>query len=105
MAEKIEPRHGCLAYVTQQKVSMEREDGKTPAVELITKAVFDELLKEGKFTDGPFLDSFGDGYGDYYYPWRQIYGTVREGENRRIVYSEIHKSMQTRIAAQLQPSR
>ena len=105
MAEKIEPRHRCLVYVTQQKVSIERESGKMPTVELITKVMFDSLVRDGKFIDGPFMDGFGEGGGEPYYPWGQIYGTVEGKDCKKIVYSEVHKMMQASVSVQLQPIR
>lgn len=53
------------------------------AVEL-SKAELDKLLDAGEFVDGPFLSTFGNGYGEPYNPNRQAGGTLKDG---RIVWA------------------
>lgn len=64
------------------------------ATECLTKAEFDELVDSG-FRDGPFRESFGDGDGEPYYPWRQAFGTLKDG---RKVFCELHKDLRDRKA-------
>lgn len=47
--------------------------------ERIEKADFDKLARDREFADGPFIESFGDGYGDPYNPHRTIWGTLNDG--------------------------
>lgn len=40
---------------------------------------FDKLAREKRFRDGPYIDTFGDGYGEYYVPVRRVWGTLDDG--------------------------
>ncbi len=46
--------------------------------ESIAKTDFDSLAREKEFAEGPFMESFGDGYGDPYNPNRTIFGTLKD---------------------------
>ncbi len=46
-------------------------------IEYIPIELFDKYAMEEMFVDGPYLESFGDGYGEPYNPIRQVYGTLR----------------------------
>lgn len=48
--------------------------------EVVDIKKFDELAKNGQFIEGPFIDSFGDGYGDPYTPRRRVWGTLAGGQ-------------------------
>jgi hypothetical protein len=52
---------------------------------LLSQCEFDRLCKEGKFVDGPYRDTFGDGPYDPYLPHRQAFGRLQDGRN---VYCE-----------------
>ena len=58
-------------------------------VRKINKEDFYSVFIKDKFIDGPFLESFGDGYGDVYNPHRQAFGKL---DNLRIVYCELSKA-------------
>lgn len=47
--------------------------------EWIDKSEFDKFANAGKFTEGPFRDSFGDGDGEPYLPNRRLWGTLDDG--------------------------
>lgn len=51
----------------------------TGAPEMVTQLAFDAHFDAGDFADGPFRDSFGDGYGEPYNPYRQAFGTLKDG--------------------------
>lgn len=55
-----------------------------PQAEQIDKKTLDVFHEAGDFSDGPFLSSFGDGYGQPYNPNRQAGGTLKDG---RIVWA------------------
>jgi hypothetical protein len=70
------PRHNCWHYVLEHGgsgVCLSKED-------------FNALCDDG-FADGPFKETFGSGHGEPYNPWRQAYGTLKDG---RVVYCELH---------------
>jgi len=73
-----EPRHSCYEYFI-------RKGCKNPV--LLKRAEFDQLVDDG-FVDGPFRDTFGDGYGEPYNPHRQAFGMLKDG---RGVYCELNK--------------
>lgn len=70
------PRNKCLKYMLENKV-------KSPV--LSTKSSFDYLAGRKRFSDGPFLDDFGGGYGEPYIPFRQAFGTLDDGS---MIYCE-----------------
>lgn len=47
--------------------------------EQIPIAEFDRLARAKQFADGPFIDSFGDGHGEPYNPYRKVWGTLKDG--------------------------
>lgn len=57
------------------------------SIEWVPKKVFDEHFKNNDFIEQPATDAFGDGYGDPYNPWRQAYGTLKNGKS---IYCERH---------------
>lgn len=57
----------------------------TVAIELNIEE-FNNFCKTDQFGDGPFKDSFGDGYGEPYNPDRQVFGTLKDG---RVVYADL----------------
>lgn len=71
------PRHQCATYIS---------DAGNVVVEQLTKVEFNKLCRNGAFEDGPFSDSFGDGYGEPYNPWRQAFGRLKDG---RVVWTEL----------------
>ena len=76
---KINPRHQCQQYFNKNKAE---------AV-LLPKDDFDKNAKSKLFAEGPFIDSFGDGYGEPYNPNRQAFGKLLTGE---YVYCELNKA-------------
>lgn len=42
-------------------------------------AEFDSLARENQFAEGPFIDTFGDGYGEPYMAKRRVFGTLKDG--------------------------
>ena len=73
------PRHQCWSYFLGR--------GLLPARK-ISKKEFDKLALAGDFDDGPHRDTFGDGYGEPYYPYRQAFGTLNPGDG---VYCELRE--------------
>ena len=57
----------------------------------ITKAEFDSHGESEAFAVGPYIETWGDGYGEPYNPYRQAFGKLRDG---RVVYCELHPSRQ-----------
>jgi hypothetical protein len=53
---------------------------------LVTRAEFDKMVSKKQFVDGPFRETFGDGYGESYNPDRQAFGKLKDG---RGVYCEL----------------
>lgn len=82
MDVKREPRGACKIY-------MIKSGSETDAV-LLTKAAFDKKASDGEFADGPFRDSFGDGYGEPYNPFRQAFGKLKNG---MLVFCELNKKL------------
>ncbi|NIA15160.1 MAG: hypothetical protein GWP08_13895 [Nitrospiraceae bacterium] len=81
-----EPRNQCRAYCEKQ---LKKYPAETP--QELPRAQFDRLAKAKAFADGPFKDTFGDGYGDSYNPKRQAFGRLATGA---VVYCEIHKAVE-----------
>jgi hypothetical protein len=73
--QKGVPRHTCREWAVQ---------GSEP--ELLTDRVFDQLVAEKGFQDGPYVETFGDGQGEPYNPDRQAWGTLKDG---RRVFCEL----------------
>jgi len=44
---------------------------------------FDRLAREEQFRVGPRMSAFGDGYGEPYQPFRQIWGVLKDGRKVR----------------------
>ena len=63
----IEP-HGCIFHACR--------DAKTEKHRRVKKSEFDALFKNGAFSDGPYTEGFGDGYGEPYNPRRQAFGVI-----------------------------
>ncbi|MBR9706535.1 hypothetical protein GOV14_05855 [Candidatus Pacearchaeota archaeon] len=79
-AIELSPRHQCKMYV--------QSNGGTAI--LVTQQDFDSYMKENKFEDGPFRDSFGDGSLEPYNPYRQAFGKLNIG---KIVYCELSEEL------------
>ena len=79
------PRMGCASYCFK----MRGESNKEKPSFLIPEE-FDKLIEDEAFKDGPWADSFGDGYGQPYYPHRQAFGLLKDG---RLVFTETHFSL------------
>lgn len=71
------PRHNCHGYFVEKKI--------TKPVQ-ITKREFDFYVNKGQFKDGPFRETFGDGDYEPYNPYRQAFGTLKDGTG---VYCEL----------------
>lgn len=48
-------------------------------------SVFDALARAKEFVDGPWIETFGDGYGEPYNPDRVVYGRLKDGREVRSV--------------------
>jgi hypothetical protein len=44
---------------------------------------FKQRTKDNDFSNGPWIDSFGDGYGEPYNPNRAVWGTLFDGSKVR----------------------
>lgn len=73
------PRNQCMVFFKQRKISEPLE---------LSKEEFDRLSRDYNFAEGPFKESFGDGYGEPYNPWRQAFGIT---EDNRGVYCELYR--------------
>jgi hypothetical protein len=80
--EKHEPRGACAWFFVDHNIEKPEQ---------LTKAYFDGLCEAGSFADGPHVDSFGDGHGEPYNPYRQAFGILKDG---RGVYAETHRARQ-----------
>ena len=74
--ETPKPQNDCLEYLLRNGCKNER---------FIPKDEFDVMARDGLFDDGPYIDTFGDGYGQPYRPRRQVFGKLKTGE---FVYSQ-----------------
>lgn len=81
---ELAPRNQCRDYI--------REHGGK--AELVTKEEFNQLARQKQFKEGPFQDSFGDGYGEPYNPNRQVFGSLDDG---RIIFAELVKHLDDKI--------
>lgn len=70
MDEKSGPINNCQRYFVENRIA-------EPV--LLTKAEFDKHCCDEAFSDGPFCDTFGDGYGEPYNPNRQVFGVLKDG--------------------------
>ena len=71
------PRNDCAGFVR------DHADGHM----VLKKREFNCHCKAGDFEVGPHAESFGDGYGDPYNPYRQAFGRLKDG---RVVICELH---------------
>lgn len=46
---------------------------------------FNRLARAGEFSEGPFISSVGDGYGEPYLPHRPVWGTLKDGRKVRSI--------------------
>jgi hypothetical protein len=77
LVETMEPpRHSCHQYFITQRCEHP---------ELIARQKFDKMVDAEEFTDGPFCETFGSGYGEPYNPRRQAFGMA----GKRGVYCEL----------------
>lgn len=61
--------------------------------QLIPRDEFDNLCRQKKFSNGPFMDDFGDGYGDPYMPpsARSVRGTLKDGRKVKANAKEVKR--------------
>lgn len=52
----------------------------------LTREDFDALALRKLFADGPWKDTFGDGYGEPYNPNRWLFGTLKDGRRVKARY-------------------
>ncbi len=88
---ELSPRNHCRDYV--------REKGGKAT--LIAKEEFDSHCDNREFSEGPFKDRFGDGYGEPYKPNRQAFGTLKSGI---VVYCELSQAFKEKCKALLRLS-
>ncbi len=81
LKNELAPRNQCRSYV-------QKKGGKA---ELLEKEEFDTHYKGGDFMEGPYRETFGDGYGEPYNPNRQAFGKLKKGN---IVYCELSEGNQ-----------
>lgn len=55
-----------------------------PKAEEVSKGELDRMVDSDQFETGPYLNTFGDGYGEPYNPNRQAGGTLKDG---RVVWA------------------
>ncbi|MCH8945363.1 MAG: hypothetical protein IIA85_00375 [Nanoarchaeota archaeon] len=75
----LQPRNHCSGYML--------ENGVGEPI-LLTKKAFNSLAKIKNFSDGPYKDTFGDGYGEPYNSRRQAFGKTKKG---LFVYCELNE--------------
>lgn len=63
---------------------MAGEAWNDPKAVQLSKAEFDRLCDDDQFQLGPYLNSFGDGYGEPYNPNREAGGILKDG---RVVWA------------------
>lgn len=78
---RFAPRNQCKEYIL--------ENGGVAT--LVKKEDFDFRTKRNLCSDGPYMDRFGDSYGEPYNPERQAFGKLRNG---KIIYCELLKENQ-----------
>jgi hypothetical protein len=86
---ELSPRNQCRDYVLET-------NGRA---ELLEKEEFDSSYRKKMFVEGPFRDSFGDGYGEPYNPNRQAFGRLKNG---KVVYCELSKANQEKVRCLLE---
>ena len=89
----LEPRHHCENYMCKNGIEKSI---------LLTKEEFDGHAKSKDFEDGPYKDSFGDGYGEPYNPHRQAFGRLKDG---RAVYCELSRDLAERVRGYLKENK
>ena len=57
----------------------------SPEYEQVSIADFDTLARKKKFSDGPHISTFGDGYGEPYQPERPVWGQLKDGRKIRSI--------------------
>jgi len=92
MTEDLTPRNRCISYIFNN-------NKKSEDAVLVTKDLFDILYKSKKFSDGPFMETFGDRHGEPYNPFKQAYGTIG---NEKIVYCELFEKRQNEGISKLE---
>jgi hypothetical protein len=85
--ENLMPRNDCLTYILE---NLEKEIKPT----LLTKKAFNTLCRAESFNDGPYKDTFGEGYGEPYNPWRQAFGKTKKG---LLIYCELDKTNDNKV--------
>jgi len=80
---KPKPQISCATYMIKNNA--------TPII--ISKEEFDKLTKEKQFRDGPYRETFGEGYGEPYNPFKQAYGQLN---NENYVFCELDKEINER---------
>lgn len=72
------PRNDCAGF-------MMKHQAKLPICMSIES--FHRAVNAGEFEIGPFRSQFGDGYGEPYNPWRQVFGKLKSGV---FVFAELY---------------
>ena len=72
------PRDHCFAFAVENTCGMTA----------MSRHDFDKLVDGKTFADGPWVSTFGLGYGEPYRPYRQAFGKLRDG---RGVFTELHR--------------
>jgi len=86
------PRVNCLAYV------LLHGGGENAVAYLVTRERFNDFLENDMFIDGPYVEFFGDIWGDPFNPFKQAYGTLNIDA---IVYCELNTFYEQRFFASL----
>lgn len=61
-------------------------DDPWPEHKEITRQAFDCHARAKEFIEGPWKDTFGDGYGEPYNPKRYLHGTLNSGQKVKAKY-------------------
>ena len=57
-----------------------RPPPRQPEGEKLTITKFNDLCRQKKFKEGPFIEDFGSGYGEPYCPDHYVWGTLKTGK-------------------------
>lgn len=69
----------CLAKLLPQLSSQSECSKVKDGYEEIPIKEFNDFCRKKEFSEGPFVSTFGDGYGEPYNPNRDVWGTLKSG--------------------------
>lgn len=80
---KVDPCAGAQRLAGVQQVELEE----------VKQSDFDAWARGKDFTEGPFVSTFGDRYGEPYNPCRQAWGLLQDG---RVVWAILVRASEPR---------